>query len=413
MIPLSLFLLGLFVVYVGTVRAAFTAMLSLSVRFIVERHARGDSLAEYLEDPDRLFVPARLLLGIASVAAALLLASAIGVDGSRRLATFAAVMLLFGVGCEHFLPQLIVRKEPQAVLEFLLPSFDVLVAAVAPVSSMLVGDTPRVDRESPDVDTDEAGEPGSVDDHDETKSEEESPDEHRLIQSVVDFGDRLVREVMTPRPDIVGIEADETIDDLRRLFQEQEYSRIPVYRDNLDNIVGFVFVKDLLKLDVAAVGGQAVTSIMRTPYLVPETKRVPELLKEFQRQQVQCAIVVDEYGGTAGLVTAEDLLEEIVGEIRDEYDVEADPIVDEGDGVFVFSGKVNFDELCDRLGVQIEGEGFETVGGYLLTKVGRVPTVGERFDLDGLHLEVVEVERRRIKRVRVRVAEPSEQEAGA
>ena len=109
---------------------------------------------------------------------------------------------------------------------------------------------------------------------------------------------------------------------------------------------------------------------------MPETKRVPELLKQFQRQQTQIAIVVDEYGGTAGLVTIEDLLEEIVGEIRDEYDVETEPVVDEGDGRFVFSGKVDIDEIAQRLDVQIEREGFETVGGYLLSHLGRVPTVG-------------------------------------
>ncbi len=134
---------------------------------------------------------------------------------------------------------------------------------------------------------------------------------------------------------------------------------------------------------------------------MPESKRVPELLKQFQRQQTQIAIVVDEYGGTAGLVTIEDLLEEIVGEIRDEYDVESEPIVDEGGGRFVFSGKVDIDEVAQRLGVQIEREGFETVGGYLLTHLGRVPAVGERVDIDGLTVEVLDVERRRIHKVRI------------
>ena len=116
---------------------------------------------------------------------------------------------------------------------------------------------------------------------------------------------------------------------------------------------------------------------------------------------MQCAIVVDEYGGTAGLVTIEDLLEEIVGEIRDEYDVESEPIVDEGNGRFVFSGKVNIDEVGQRLNVHIEREGFETVGGYLLSHIGRVPAVGERFDVDGLSVEVLDAERRRINKVRI------------
>ena len=137
-----------------------------------------------------------------------------------------------------------------------------------------------------------------------------------------------------------------------------------------------------------------------------ETKRVPELLKEFQRKQVQMAIVVDEYGGTAGLVTIEDLLEEIVGEIRDEDDVESEPVVDEGQGTFVFSAKVSFDELRDRLDLEIESEGFETVGGYILSRVGRVPAVGETLDVDGLSVEVLEAERRRIHKVRIRKPAP-------
>jgi CBS domain containing-hemolysin-like protein len=124
-------------------------------------------------------------------------------------------------------------------------------------------------------------------------------------------------------------------------------------------------------------------------------------LKQFQRQQTQCAIVVDEYGGTAGLVTIEDLLEEIVGEIRDEYDVESEPIVDEGDRRFVVSGKANIDELAQRLNVEIERGGYETVGGYLLSHIGRVPAIGEKFDIDGLSVEVLDAERRRINRVRI------------
>src|SRR5437667_2879557 len=183
---------------------------------------------------------------------------------------------------------------------------------------------------------------------------------------------------MTPWPAIVAILEDSTIGDLRALFREQEYSRFPVYKGSLDNIAGIVFIKDLVALDPSD-DSRPITALVRSAVVVPETKRVPELLKQFQRQQTQCAIVVDEYGGTAGLVTAEDLLEEIVGEIRDEYDVESEPIVDEGNGSFLFSGKVDIDEVVDRLKVPIEREGFETVGGFLLSHIGRVPAGGERF----------------------------------
>ena len=136
--------------------------------------------------------------------------------------------------------------------------------------------------------------------------------------------------------------------------------------------------------------------------MVPETKRVAELLKEFQRQQVQSAIVHDEYGGTAGLVTIEDLLEEIVGEIRDEYDVESEPIVDEGEGTFVFAGTVGVDDIAERLDIEIERQGFETVGGFVLARFGRVPRVGERLQVDDLYVEILEAERRRVHRVRMR-----------
>jgi len=225
-------------------------------------------------------------------------------------------------------------------------------------------------------------------------------EERRLLQSIVDFGDTLLREVMTPRPDIVAIRDTATVGDVRALFLEQEYSRFPVYKDSLDNIAGFVFVKDLVVLRTAD-DARPVTTLLRPAVVVPETKRVPELLKQFQRQQTQCAIVVDEYGGTAGLVTIEDLLEEIVGEIRDEYDVESEPIVDEGGGRWLFSGKVNIDEVRQRLNVEIEREGFETVGGYLLSHLGRVPAVGEKFEIDGLSVEVLDAERRRINKVRI------------
>ena len=169
-----------------------------------------------------------------------------------------------------------------------------------------------------------------------------------------------------------------------------------------------MFIKDLAALPPGA--EPPLTTLMRPATFVPESKRVSDLLKEMQRRQVQLAIVVDEYGGTAGLVTVEDLLEEIVGEIRDEYDVESETVTDEGDGVFVFSGKVSVDEVRDRLGVTIEREGFETLGGYLLSHLGRMPYVGEAFGTDDLSVEVLEVERRRITRVRVRRRTPAEDE---
>jgi CBS domain containing-hemolysin-like protein len=148
-------------------------------------------------------------------------------------------------------------------------------------------------------------------------------------------------------------------------------------------------------------GTRKVSDMMRPAAFVPETKRVVDLLREFQTGRFQLAMVVDEYGGTAGLVTVEDLVEELVGEIRDEYDSEADPIVREDDDTFVFSAKVGIDEMASRLGIEIEDGEFETVGGYVLARVGRVPATGERFEIDGLTVEILEAERKRIHKVRI------------
>ena len=200
---------------------------------------------------------------------------------------------------------------------------------------------------------------------------------------------------------VVAEDADATLDDLRALFREQEYSRIPVFRDNLDNILGLVYVKDLVLLGDTLKGDAPITNHLRPAHFVPETKLVSELLREFQQQRIQSAIVLDEYGCTAGLVTLEDLVEEIFGEIRDEYDVEAEPVMDEGNGSFVFSGAADVDEIVDRLRVPIEREGFETVGGFLLSHLGHVPAIGETFDIDGLHVEVIDAERRRVRKVRM------------
>jgi len=409
MIPLTLFLLGVAAVYVGTIETAFSALMKLSLRLMAER-GRDDRLGYYLDDPIELFVPARILLGVIFALATVLLAVVTGREGISfvSLAELLGCVAVYIFICEHLLPSFIVRRNPEAVLAVLLPTFSVVAGLLSPISGLLVSllrsGRPERAVAAQEQNEEEAGEVT----HAYLEAGEEQGliegDEKRLLQSIVDFGDTLVREVMTPRPDIVAVPSDASVAQLRALFREQEYSRFPVFNENLDNILGIIRVKDLLQIDDSALDKHPITPLVRPASFVPETKRVPELLKEFQRKQVQMAIVVDEYGGTAGLVTLEDLLEEIVGEIRDEDDVEGEPIVDEGNGSYVFSAKVSFDELRERLGLEIEPEGFETVGGYVLARLGRVPSVGETFDLDGLHVEVLEAERRRIHKVRFRKA---------
>jgi putative hemolysin len=417
-------LLALAAIYIGIIEAAFSALMRLSLRLTVERTGRSAGLGPYLDDPVLLFVPARLLMGVILTVTVIVFATWTGVDDLKDplvlLLSMAGFVFLF----EHLIPLLIVRYDPERVLITVLPSFTIVAGALKPITLLLVGIIATLRRErqtstSPDAFTAEEEEADGEAAHAYLDAGEQEGlierEERRLLESIVDFGDTLVREVMTPRPDIVGVRADATLAEVRLVFAEQQYSRVPVYRDSLDHILGFVFVKDLIRLPLDLPAGERVVErLLRPAHFVPETKRVSDLLKEFQRQQVQSAVVVDEYGGTAGLVTIEDLLEEIVGEIRDEYDVESEPVQDEGNGVFVFSGKVSIDDLNDRLGVSIPPEGFGTIGGFLLAHLGRVPAVGERIDVDGLRVEVLEAERRRVTRVRVRrqvVQEPAEQPA--
>jgi CBS domain containing-hemolysin-like protein len=405
MIPVFILLLALAALYLGTIEAAFSALMRLSLRLIAERSDRPGALSAYLDNPLLLFVPVRFLLGLVTATATALFAQAFGIDGARSVALVVLAVTVFVILFELVLPVAIVVRDPERWLELLLPSFARVPRLFGPLARSMARSVAASKREQAQQSTpDEA----AMEANEVAKAYIESAEqggiiegeERRLLQSIVDFGDTLVREVMTPRPDIVAIKTAATIGDLRELFREQEYSRLPVYTDSLDNIIGFVFIKDLVLLD-SSDDQRPIVPLIRPAVVVPETKRVPELLKQFQRQQTQCAIVVDEYGGTAGLVTIEDLLEEIVGEIRDEYDVESEPIVNEGSGRFVFSGKVDIDEVVQRLNVQIDREGFETVGGYLMSHLGRVPAVGERFEVDGLAVEVLDAERRRVNKVRM------------
>ncbi|MCY4660778.1 MAG: hemolysin family protein [Acidobacteria bacterium] len=404
----ALFLLACVLAYLGTVDAAFTALMRLPLRLSAERGRALERLG-YLDDPARLFVPVRLLQVLTvSLAAGVSLLVA-GGDGLVSAGIVAGALAVAAVVCGQLVPLLLVRRDPEGVLVLLLPSFERAVRPVRPLSEALVGLLQGIGYRSEAVDGN--GAPGSAGGEEPPaagRAAAEEQDERELLQSVVEFGDTLVREVMTPRPDIVAVRSTATLDELRARFAEERYSRLPVYQDSLDTILGFVVVRDLVGLTDASGSERIVERLLRPAHTVPETKRVAELLKELQAERVQSAIVHDEYGGTAGLVTIEDLLEEIVGEIRDEYDREEDePIVDEGDGTFLFAGGVSVDDMSRPLDAAIEPQGFETVAGYVLSRLGRVPHAGETFDADGLCIEVVEAERRRVRRVRIRRGGPA------
>ncbi|HYL36778.1 MAG TPA: hemolysin family protein [Bryobacteraceae bacterium] len=226
-------------------------------------------------------------------------------------------------------------------------------------------------------------------------------EERKLIESVVAFGDKTVREVMTPRPKIVAIEAGRSLDALRELVIEQQYSRIPVYEQSIDQIIGFVHVRDMFELDEADRAKRLVRELIRPIRLVPETKPVDDLLREMQEAGGHMAIVIDEYGNVAGLVTMEDMVEEILGEIHDEHEPERD-VQEESAGRFVVPGSLDLDRLHDLIGFRpAEDTESTTIAGLVTEWLGHVPWVGEAVERDGIRIEVLAGDELKVEQVRV------------
>ncbi len=235
--------------------------------------------------------------------------------------------------------------------------------------------------------------------------------EREMIHSIFEFGETLVREIMVPRVDVVAVRHDARLPEIVDLVLEEGHSRIPVYKDTIDHVVGVVYVKDLFRYlrdgQVHVTAGE----VARPAYYVPETKKVDELFQEMRQKKVHLAIVVDEYGGTAGLVTIEDVLEEIVGEIRDEYDVEErEPLVMLDERTALVDARMHLEEVNERLGLDLPVGEVDTLGGFVYSRMGHVPEKGEQITYDGVVIRVEELEGQRIARLRVEKLSPQDAE---
>jgi putative hemolysin len=227
-------------------------------------------------------------------------------------------------------------------------------------------------------------------------------EDRELIQSVVEFGDKVVREVMTPRPNIVAISAGSTLEQLRQLVIDEQYSRIPVYERNIDQVIGFVHVRDMFEVEEEGRENRTVRELVRNLMFVPESKPVNDLMRQMQQENTHMVIVVDEYGNTAGLATMEDLLEVIIGEIRDEHEPDRD-VTEDGHGGYIVSGNFDLDRVGDLFPSFHCEEDIEstTVGGLVSEWLGRVPKVGEAVDRDGIRIEVLAGDDLRVGQVRI------------
>jgi magnesium and cobalt exporter, CNNM family len=324
----------------------------------------------------------------------------------EELAVACLLVAAYTVVGTYIVPQIVYRKSSGSGLLTLVPLFRALSWAVRPLvwalefsqSLFELDDAPKSD------------EPQRPEEHIEAlilAGEEEGiieKGDRELIQSVVAFGDKTVREVMTPRPRVVAIRQDATLEELRQLVIQEQFSRIPVYEENIDQIVGFVHARDMFELDEGQRAQRKVRDIMRPIRAVPETKAVNDLLREMQEEGGHMAVVVDEYGSTAGIVTMEDMVEEIVGEIHDEHEPDRD-FREDPDGSFVVSGSFDLGRLESLLDFHPQdGTESTTVGGLVTEWLGHVPDVGEEAERDGISIKVLASNHLRVDQVRVRAA---------
>ncbi|MCK5428680.1 MAG: HlyC/CorC family transporter [Anaerolineales bacterium] len=320
------------------------------------------------------------------------------------VALIAAIVGFFIIALLRGISRQIALKNPERLIVGLAGVLSFTSTAFAPLSglvSIMAGAISRlvrtVDKETDEEEVDEMRLLVDVN-HEEVNLEE---GEKEMIRAVVGLDETMTREIMVPRIDIVAANKGSSIAEIIDLIVTHGYTRVPIYEDTIDNIVGVVYAKDLLPILAKGEGAKPITEIARVPHFVPESKKVDELLHEFQQSKVHMAIVVDEYGGTAGLVTIEDLLEEIVGEIEDEYDAEEPKVERISSTEAIMNAKVSIDDFKDIFGIDIEGEDFDTVGGFVFSQLGRIPNIGDIIDVDGIKIEILSTVGQRVKEVKV------------
>jgi putative hemolysin len=380
-------------VFLATVEASFNLMKRRRLTQVgFHDEARLELAQRYLDDPPQMLMPVHLGTYTAHVGMTVIVASV-----AFRLVDHWAMLTAFGIMMAYLLlfrlsiPYILVRQDPEATFLRLLPAFHLWAQALSPVVS-------RLRRRA--VPLPEEGEEGGAVPEVPPPPVQQA-DEERLVDALDRFSETVAREVMTPRPDVVAIPGAAPVAALRRLMSETKYSRIPVYGKDLDDIQGVVEVRDLL--DFQGDPESPVSSLVRPVHLVPETKRIPDLLREMQGRRITFAVVIDEYGGTAGIVTVEDIVEELVGEIKDEYDVEGDPLAVEADGSVVADGRASIERLEQALETELSlDEEIDTVGGLVTSIFGQIPRAGERTSYRGFEIEVLAAEKKRVNRVRFR-----------
>jgi CBS domain containing-hemolysin-like protein len=378
---------------------------------LVEEGRRGaTSLERLLEHRERYLNPVLLLVLFCHLATATL----IGIEAESRfgavgiaLAAFFELLVIFVIS--EAAPKTYALQHTERAALMVAPVVS-LVGRIAPLrllTRLLVGLSniilPGEGRRAGPAAVSSEGELLALADE-AVEAEVLEVEERALIRSIIDFGDTVAREVMVPRPDMVAVRADVTVAQATELAIEHGYSRIPAYDEGIDDVIGIVFVKDLMRATREQRSSSTVATLLRPAFFVPETKKVSELMREMQAESFHLAVVIDEYGGTVGLVTLEDIIEELVGEIVDEFDVE-DPVLEPlADGAVRVNARMPLDELNELLDLHLPEGTWDTVGGLVFDHLGHVPSEGEELVVAGHVLRAEKVQGRRIGRVRISAA---------
>jgi putative hemolysin len=410
-------LLLLSMTFFSTVEMAFGRVSDLGFRLLVAgEQAQPQSrptafLREIIENRPRFRFTLAAMIQVSLIAFSVL-STAIAFQIFQRAVWWMILALTLALVLagtfKQLIPLLLTRRNPETLLLALLP-------VVQPVYRLMVV---VADPFAPYFRADEkdATEVANIDETDDSASDIRAltevgkdegiieEEERELIHSIIEFGDTRVNEVMTPRTDISALPIDATVREARDVVNESKYSRLPVFRDQIDNVEGLIYVRDLLQCWAEGKEAECIEPLVRPVFFVPETKPVADLLKEMQKAHQQLAMVIDEYGGIAGLVTVEDILEEIVGEIEDE-DIEQEEIVEivEGDeGYYEVSGSTEIGKVERLFDLEIEADDFTTVAGLVISEVGHVPRAGEHLTFRGLDVEVLRADDKRVNLVRLR-----------
>ena len=409
-------LLLIALVLMSIIDVAFANVSKISIRRLLDSSkARAvPSLAAMVETRPEGLMSIHIVIQLLLVSGAVYL---FGVFQRRQIAYLGGatgtivVMMVVILVFRHLIPRIITMRHPETILLWLFPVFKVAHFTLRPFSRPLMAALNyfhRWEQEMEPVKEEETSEEeiqAFIDAGQEEGILEGG--EGKMIQSIVHFGDKVAREVMTPRTQIVAIDINSPLEKLLQLVLSSRHARIPVYRDDLDNIEGFVHERDLLRMSQKGERFDNLRSLLKAVLFVPETKPIDDLLREMKEKGDRIVLVVDEYGGISGLITMEDLIEEIVGDIHDESEADGEKVIEETKGVYVVSGSLELSVIEETLGVPLVAETeCTTVGGAVVELFGRLPSPGEKIEHGGVEIEVLDADRRRVERLRLKPMVP-------